>query len=150
MYESMGNKNKTISFRVSEEKFEKLREIAEQRDLSLSAVFRDYVDLLVAHDGQVEVVPEHEVSDATTDDTAFPPTVEVPKSFIREHERLELEAEHLREQLEEHKRYVTKLRQELDRHEDGEDVIQLEDLDEGTEDDDPSYRIGSSFEDTSF
>jgi hypothetical protein len=146
----MGNKNKTISFRVSQEKFETLREIAEQRDLSLSAVFRDYVDLLVAHDGQVEVVPEHEVNERTSDDTSFPPKVEVPKSFVREHERLELEAEHLREQLEEHKRYVTRLRQELDEHEDDEEVVQLEDLDDENEEGEPSYRIGSSFEDSSF
>ena len=145
----MGNKNKTISFRVSQEKFETLRGIAEERDLSLSAVFRDYVDLLVAHDGQVEVVPEHEVSKNTSDDTSFPPKVEVPKSFVREHERLELEAEHLREQLEEHKRYVTKLRQQIDEHEGGEEVIQLEDLDGGEEDDEePSYRIGSSFDES--
>jgi hypothetical protein len=145
----MGNKNKTISFRVSQEKFETLRDIAEERDISLSAVFRDYVDMLVAHDGQVEVVPEHEVSESGGSGTSesFPPKVEVPKSFIREHERLELEAEHLREQLEEHKRYVTKLRQELDTA-DQEDVVQLEDLDEETGEE-PSYRIGSSFEDSS-
>ncbi|MEF8782437.1 MAG: CopG family transcriptional regulator [Haloarculaceae archaeon] len=145
----MGNKNKTISFRVSQAKFETLRDIAEERDISLSAVFRDYVDMLVAHDGQVEVVPEHEVSESGSSGTSesFPPKVEVPKSFIREHERLELEAEHLREQLEEHKRYVTKLRQELNKA-DQEDVVQLEDLDEETEEE-PSYRIGSSFEDSS-
>jgi hypothetical protein len=145
----MGNKNKTISFRVSQEKFETLRDIAEERDISLSAVFRDYVDMLVAHDGQVEVAPEHEVSESDSPDTeSFPPKVEVPKSFVREHERLELEAEHLREQLEEHKRYVTKLRQEIDEA-DQEDVVQLEELD-GDEEADPSYRIGSSFEDSSF
>ena len=38
----MGNKNKTISFRVNEDAFETLREIAEERNISLSAVFRDY------------------------------------------------------------------------------------------------------------
>jgi len=140
----MGNKNKTISFRVSQEKFETLRDMAEERDISLSAVFRDYVDMLVAHDGQVEVVPEHEVTDGATETQSFPPKVEVPKSFVREHERLELEAEHLREQLEEHKRYVTELRQRVDEA-DTEDVVQLEDLD-GDEDEEP-YRIGSSFED---
>jgi hypothetical protein len=139
----MGNKNKTISFRVSQEKFETLRDIAEERDISLSAVFRDYVDMLVAHDGQIEVVPEHEVSDSEESETAsFPPKVEVTKSFVREHERLELEADHLREQLEEHKRYVTKLRQNLNQH-DQEDVVQLEDLDDGGEE---AYRIGSSFD----
>ena len=140
----MGNKNKTISFRVSEDKFETLRDIAEERDLSLSAVFRDYVDMLVAHDGQVAVVPEHEVDEASGDDKSFPPKVEVPKSFVREHERLELEADHLRAQLEEHKRYVTQLRQEVAETDDG-DVVQLEDLD-GDEEDRP-YRIGSEFED---
>ncbi|MFB6184449.1 MAG: CopG family transcriptional regulator, partial [Haloarculaceae archaeon] len=136
-------------FRVSQEKFETLRDIAEERDISLSAVFRDYVDMLVSHDGQVEVAPEHELTEgtATDDGESFPPKVEVPKSFIREHERLELEAEHLREQLEEHKRYVTKLRQQLDEH-DQEDVVQLEDLD-GEEDDETAYRIGREFDDYS-
>jgi len=43
---------------------------------------------------------------------------------------------------------VTKLRQEIDEA-DQEDVVQLEELD-GDEDEDPSYRIGSSFEDSSF
>ena len=137
------SKNKTISFRVSEDKFETLREIAEERDLSLSAVFRDYVDMLVAHDGQVEVVPGHQLNESTTSDTeTFPPKVEVPKSFVREHERLELEAEHLREQLEEHKRYVTKLRQRLDEH-DQEDIVQLEDLDGGEPEQESSYRLGN-------
>jgi len=141
----MGNKNKTISFRVNEDAFETLREIAEERDLSLSAVFRDYVDKLVAHDGQVQVVPEGELEQLGEDAESFPPKVEVPKSFIREHERLELEADHLREQLEEHKRYVNHLREQLEA--DGDDVIQLEELDgevEGMESDpdDPSFRLG--------
>ena len=134
----MGNKNKTISFRVNEDAFETLRDIAEERDLSLSAVFRDYVDTLVAHNGQVRVVPEHELGgldEGDEDTSSFPPKVEVPKSFVREHERLELEAEHLREQLEEHKRYVTELRQRLDEESDDEDVIHLEELD-GDEDED--------------
>jgi hypothetical protein len=142
----MGNKNKTISFRVSQEKFETLRDIAEERDISLSAVFRDYVDMLVAHDGQVQVVPEHEVGDAESDEQSFPPKVEVPKSFIREHERLELEADHLREQLEEHKRYVTQLRQQVEDADD-EEVVLLDDLD-GDQDEEKPYRIGSEFEDT--
>ena len=141
----MGNKNKTISFRVSEEAFEALRDIAEERDLSLSALFRNYVDMLVAHDGQVEVVPEHEVEGGEdSGPEEFPPKVQVPKSFVREHERLELEADHLREQLDEYKRYVTKLREELDEH-DGDDVIQLEELDgEGDEEEEErsSYRLG--------
>ncbi|WP_135821579.1 ribbon-helix-helix protein, CopG family [Halostella litorea] len=137
----MGNKNKTISFRVNEDAFETLREIAEERDLSLSAVFRDYVDTLVAHDGQVRVVPEHELNEGEEDDSTFPPKVEVPKSFVREHERLELEAEHLREQLEEHKRYVTELRQRLEEQSDEEDVIQLEELDGGDDEDEQSYRF---------
>ncbi|MFB6106928.1 MAG: CopG family transcriptional regulator [Halobacteriaceae archaeon] len=118
----MGSKNKTVSFRVNEDTFESLRDIAEERDISLSAVFRDYVDTLVANDGQVSVVPD----DDSGESTAFPPTVEVPKSFVREHERLELEAKHLREQLEEHKQYVAHLREQL---EEREDVIHLEDLD---------------------
>jgi regulator of replication initiation timing len=62
----------------------------------------------------------------------------VPKSFIREHERLELEADHLREQLEEHKRYVNYLREQVEDEE--EEVIQLEDLDADA--DEPSFRLG--------
>ncbi|USZ66978.1 ribbon-helix-helix protein, CopG family [Halorussus salilacus] len=136
----MGNKNKTISFRVNEDSFETLREIAEERDLSLSAVFRDYVDTLVAHDGRVKVVPESEVGEAT-DGEEFPPTVEVPKSFVREHERLELEAEHLREQLQEHKQYVTHLQKRVESDESVEEVVQLEELDEEL-DTEETYRLG--------
>ena len=137
----MGNKNKTVSFRVKEDSFEALRAIAEERDLSLSALFRDYVDALVAHDGQVEVVPEHQVEDLDEDDEAFPPSVEVPKSFVREHERLELEADHLREQLEEHKRYVTKLREQVEAMDGDEEVVQLEELDDDPGDEEP-YQLG--------
>ncbi|ELZ12305.1 hypothetical protein C479_05838 [Halovivax asiaticus JCM 14624] len=131
----MGNKNKTISFRVNEEAFAALQEIAEERDISLSAVFRDYVDTLIEHDGQVAVVPEDELDGDESDENAFPPTVEVPKSFLREHERLELETEHLREQLEEHKAYVTDLRDRVDDEE--EEVLLLDDLDE-----DEPYQLG--------
>jgi predicted transcriptional regulator len=136
----MGNKNKTISFRVNEDVFETLRDIAEERDISLSAVFRDYVDQLVAHDGQVRVVPEHEYDEESPTQESFPPKVEVPKSFVREHERLELEAEHLREQLNEYKQYVTKLSQQLEKY-DEEEVIQLEELD-GDEADEDTFRLG--------
>jgi hypothetical protein len=137
----MGNKNKTISFRVNEDAFETLREIAEERDISLSAVFRDYVDMLVAHDGQVQAVPEHELERLRdgSDAEQFPPTVAVPKSFVREHERLELEADHLREQLQEHKEYIDYLQEQLEA--DDEEIIHLEDLDD---EDDPSVRLGSS------
>ncbi|WP_247729725.1 ribbon-helix-helix protein, CopG family [Halovivax limisalsi] len=131
----MGNKNKTISFRVNEDAFESLQQIAEERDISLSAVFRDYVDTLIEHDGQVAVVPEDELGADDAEEETFPPTVEVPKSFLREHERLELETEHLREQLEEHKAYVTDLRDRLDDEED--EVLLLDDLDE-----DEPYQIG--------
>jgi hypothetical protein len=124
----MGKKNKTISFRVSENAFEALRDIAEERDISLSAVFRDYVDELVAHEGKVRVVPENDVRDVETEE--FPPRVEVPKSFVREHERLELEAQHLRDQLQEHKEYITRLQEALDDEESIDEVVQLEDLDE--------------------
>jgi predicted transcriptional regulator len=128
----MGTKSKTISFRVDEDAFEALRQIAEERELSLSALFRDYVDTLVANDGQVDLVP----ADGADDDEAeFPPTVDVPKSYIREHERLELEADHLREQLEEHKRYLDYLQDQLDGEE--EEVVHLEELDS-----DSSFRLG--------
>ncbi|SDD20493.1 ribbon-helix-helix protein, CopG family [Natrinema hispanicum] len=127
----MGNKNKTISFRVNEDAFEALQEIAAERDISLSAVFRDYVDQLVEHDGQVEVVPEADLEARTSEDNdevSFPPTVEVPKRFIREHERLELEAEHLREQLDEYKGYVNELQDRLEDEED--EVLLLDELDD--------------------
>ena len=138
----MGSKNKTVSFRVNEETFESLRDIAEERDLSLSAVFRDYVDTLVTHDGRVKVVPEHD-GDGPEE---FPPTVEVPKSFVREHERLELEAKHLREQLDEHKEYITRLREELDGVEDVDNVVHLDDLDAeaGRRSDAPEFDVEES------
>ncbi|MFB6070179.1 MAG: CopG family transcriptional regulator [Halanaeroarchaeum sp.] len=138
----MGNKNKTISFRVNEDAFETLRDIAEERDLSLSAVFRDYVDSLIAHDGKVSVVPENQVEEV---DSEFPPKVRVPKSFVREHERLELEAKHLRQQLDEHKEYITHLQERLEAEEDVEEVIDLDDLDDELDTSDPvdeHYRIG--------
>ncbi|THE66671.1 CopG family transcriptional regulator [Salinadaptatus halalkaliphilus] len=136
----MGNKNKTISFRVNEDAFAALQDIAEERDISLSAVFRDYVDQLVEHDGQISVVPdadlEHEQPAADDEaDLAFPPTVEVPKSFIREHERLELEADHLREQLDEYKSYVNELQDRLEDEQD--EVLLLDELD----DDEESYQL---------
>jgi predicted transcriptional regulator len=128
----MGTKSKTVSFRVDEDAFEALRHIAEERELSLSALFRDYVDTLVAHDGQVDLVP----ADASaSDDEEFPPTVEVPKSYIREHERLELEADHLREQLEEHKRYIDYLQEQVEKSD--EEVVHLEELDN-----DGTFRLG--------
>ena len=130
----MGNKNKTISFRVNEDAFEALRDIAEERDLSLSALFRDYVESLVAHDGKVRVVPEGQTEAVESE---FPPKVKVPKSFVREHERLELEAKHLRAQLDEHKAYVNNLRERLDDGEDVEEVIHLDDLDDERDTADP-------------
>jgi len=133
----MGNKNKTISFRVNEDAFEALQAIAAERDISLSAVFRDYVDQLVEHDGQVEVVPEADLEASTSEDedVSFPPTVEVSKQFIREHERLELEAEHLREQLDEYKGYVTELQDRLEDEDD--DEILLDELDDESD----SYQL---------
>ncbi|RQH01207.1 ribbon-helix-helix protein, CopG family [Natrarchaeobius oligotrophus] len=134
----MGNKNKTISFRVNEDAFAALQDIAEERDISLSAVFRDYVDQLVEHDGQVSVVPDAELEATATgegNELAFPPTVQVPKSFIREHERLELEADHLREQLDEYKAYVNDLQDRLEDEEN--EVLLLDDLDG----EDESYQL---------
>jgi hypothetical protein len=130
----MGKKDKTISFRVKQDTFEALREIADERDLSLSALFRDYVDALVEHDGQIEVVPEGAGDDESAEEEpSFPPTVAVPKSFVREHERLELEADHLREQVEEYRRYVAHLHDQLDDGDESDDVVFLEELD-GDED----------------
>ena len=129
----MGNKNKTISFRVNEDAFESLQEIAAEREISLSAVFRDYVDMLVEHDGRVEVIPAAELEElsAGEEEPSYPPTVEVPKSFVREHERLELETEHLREQLEEQQAYVADLRDRIERRDD--EVLLLDELDERLE-----------------
>lgn len=137
----MGNKDKTLSFRVSEDAYRELTKIAEERDISMSKVMRDYVDMLVAHDGRISVVPEHQATKAADVDEEFPPTVEVSTSFVREHERLELEAEHLREQLNEYKRYVTALREELESMED-DDVIRLEDLDSEIDTNDDPFTIG--------
>ena len=82
--------------------------------------------MLVAHDGQVEVVPEHEFARRPDDEPSFPPTVEVPKEFVRERERLELEVEHLNEQLDEHKRYIEYLQDQLETED---EVIHLDELD---------------------
>jgi hypothetical protein len=124
----MSNKNKTVSFRISEDKFEGLSDIADREDISLSQVFRNYVDKLITHDGQVQVAPEHHVESKT--DNSFPPRVEVPKTFLREHERLELKAEHLREQLDEYKKHVTTLEQQLEEQETTEEnIVRLKDID---------------------
>ncbi|HII51960.1 MAG TPA: ribbon-helix-helix protein, CopG family [Halobacteriales archaeon] len=116
------NKNKTISFRVNEQTFESLQHIAKENGMSLSTVFRDYVRMFVERRGQVRVVPEDPLTDS---DAGFPPRIEVPTSFLRDHERLELEAGHLREQLAEYKRYISALRE----REAESEVIFLEDLD---------------------
>lgn len=126
----MGKKNKTVSFRIREDKFGRLKDIADERGLSLSSLFREYVDTFISHDGRVHVAPEHAVASAETGDD-FPVKVEVPKSYVREHERLELEAEHLREQLDEYKQYATRLRDQVDEQEAREaNVVRLEELDE--------------------
>lgn len=113
------NKDKIVSFRVSEDTFETLSDIGERRDASLSEIFREYVDMLVKHGGDVELVHSGRVPD----DDEFPPKVEVPKQVLREQERLELENEHLREQLEEHKEYISTLKDRLESEEDVEHVM---------------------------
>lgn len=127
----MGNKNETVSFRIGSEQFETLRSMADQRDLSLSSMFREYVDEIVAHEGHVEIVPEHGLrEEASESSSEYPLTVEVPKGFVREHERLELESEHLREQLEEYRRYASDLERELESREEREaEMVRLEELD---------------------
>lgn len=140
----MGNKDTTLTFRVTEETAEQLRRIANERDLPLSAVFRDYANMLVTHDGRVSVMPDHAVDESTVDDAEFPPTVEVSTAFVREHERIELENEHLRAQLEEYKAYVTQLLQEIESAEEEGEVINLEELDRelDIDPDNPSYHLG--------
>lgn len=113
------NKDKIVSFRVSEDTFETLSDIGEERDASLSEMFREYVDMLVKHNGDVELVPEGR----TPDDGEFPPKVKVPKQVLREQERLELENEHLREQIQEHKEYINTLKDRLEDDEDVEHVM---------------------------
>jgi len=54
---TMSAKEKTVSFRIDEETVDELRSIDDDREQSLSAVFRDYVDAFVDQDGQVAVVP---------------------------------------------------------------------------------------------
>lgn len=128
----MSNKNKTVSFRISEAKFEELQSIADERELSLSSVFREYVDAFVDHEGAVEVGAEHAVRDEGTaeDDAAYPLTVEVPKTLVREHERIELECEHLREQLSEYKQYAAQLEDELAAsREQTAELVRLEEVD---------------------
>ena len=114
------NKDKIVSFRVSEDTFETLSRIGDERDASLSEIFREYVDMLVKHDGGVELVPEGRGGGA---DDEFPPKVKVPKQVLREQERLELENEHLREQLEEHKEYINELKDRIESEDDVEHVM---------------------------
>lgn len=126
----MGDKDKTISFRVNEESFEMLRDLAEDQSVSLSQIFRDYVHIFNQHDGRVEAVPEYEVRDGPEVADDFPLKTEVTTKLIREHERLELETEHLREQLDEYKAHADHLEQQLDAYEaQQENTIYLEDLD---------------------
>lgn len=126
----MGDKDKTISFRVNEESFEMLRNLAEDQSVSLSQIFRDYVHIFNQHDGRVEAVPTYSVRDAPEDAAEFPITTEVTTKLVREHERLELETEHLREQLDEYKTHADNLEQQLDAYEaQQDDMVYLEDLD---------------------
>lgn len=126
----MGDKDKTISFRVSEDSFESLRDLAEEQSVSLSQIFRDYVHIFNQHDGHVDAVPAYEVRDGGAGADGFPLTTEVTTKLIREHERLELETEHLREQLDEHKTHATHLETQLESHkQQQDDTILLEELD---------------------
>jgi len=113
------NKDKIVSFRVSEDTFETLSRIGDERDASLSEIFREYVDMLVKHDGAVELVPEGRGGG----DEEFPPKVEVPKQVLREQERLELENDHLREQVKEHKEYINSLKDRIESEDDVEHVM---------------------------
>jgi hypothetical protein len=125
------SKDKTVSFRIGEEKFNELRAIADDEGFSLSSVFRDYVDDFVSHNGDIEVVPEHRIRDDVEQESdVFPPTAHVSKSFVRQHEEMELECEHLREQLDEYKRYARHLEDELAAlEEDAERMVRLEEID---------------------
>jgi regulator of replication initiation timing len=125
----MGSKDKTISFRVRKERFVALKDVADDMDPSLSQIFRDFVHVFNDHDGRVEVVPQFEAPQEAESD-GLQLRVEIPKSRIREQERLELETEHLREELDEYKQYASYLKQEVDAIEASRgDVVLLEDLD---------------------
>ncbi len=95
-------KDRTVSFRVSEETFTELSEIAERRETTLSDLFREYVDALVKHEGDISLTND--------DNRQYPPKVEVPTEMVREHERLELENKHLKEKLEECEGYIDRLK----------------------------------------
>lgn len=124
----MGSKDKTISFRVKEEQFDALKDVSDDLDPSLSQIFRDFVSSFNDHNGRVQAVPTHEIPDETSTDE-FPVQVEVSKSMVREHERLELEAEHLREQLQEHRSYASQLETKVEEAEaESAEVVVLEDL----------------------
>lgn len=56
----MADKNKTISFRVTEDKFEDLKEVADEEDLSLSDLMRGRAD---------NVLDVYEISDETDSST---------------------------------------------------------------------------------
>ncbi|MDY6779938.1 MAG: CopG family transcriptional regulator, partial [Halobacteria archaeon] len=59
----------------------------------------------------VSLVPDERVDEEGEE---FPPKVKVPKQVLRENERLELENKHLREQLDEHKEYINKLKDQIE------------------------------------
>lgn len=129
----MGGKDKTVSFRIAEDRFDALKDVSADLDPSLSQIFRDFVTVFNDHDGKVNVVPQHEVPNDPSND-GFPATVEVSKSMVREHERLELETEHLREELKEYRAQSTDLKAELEATEaEQADLIILDDLDTVTD-----------------
>lgn len=124
----MGSKDRTVSFRLQEDTYESLRDVADDVDASLSETFREFVAAFNDHDGHVEAVPAHEAPESAGD--GFPAAVEVPTQRVREHERLELEVEHLREQLSEHRQHATDLRDRVDElAAERADRVLLEDLD---------------------
>lgn len=100
-------------------------------------MFRDSVDAFVDQDGQVAVVPaggaRQATDDAATYDAGHPATGKVPPSLVRDHERVELECDHLREQLSEYKQYVTRLEAHLDEGRQAEaELVRLEAVDAET------------------
>lgn len=124
----MGSKDKTVSFRVGEDQFEDLKRVSDSLEPSLSQIFRDFVTEFNEHEGRVKAVPKHQTPNSSSD--GFPMKVEVSKSMVREHERLELEAEHLRDELREYRSYASNLEQQVEEAErEHEELIVLEDFD---------------------
>lgn len=124
----MTRKEKKISFRINEEKFSQLEDLANEKNFSLSDLFREYANKFKKYDGNLSVVTDSDLVSEVDDyeGREYPPKVRVPTTMIREHERLELETEHLRESLDEVKAHKHYLESQISDNE----IVSLESIDE--------------------